>query len=326
MNTYLIVSETNYHTSLKLKELTSNIDNVITFNMNENTIDDVLSEASYFSMFDDKKCIIVKNSKIFQSSKKEDSKKIKEDIDKLLNYLNNENKNTILIFISNKNVDTRKKIYNILNSNNNVFIYNSMTKTDMKNELNKIVLNNNYKIDDNTLWYIINNSLSNFDICINELNKIFLYYNKPTYIKYDDVINLTSSYIEDNNFKLVESIISRDLNTSLKLLQDLRILKVEPSMILSLLYREFKLMLSIIIYENNHISYKDILSNLKIQEWQYNKIKNNIRLYNIKEIKEEIVKLSVLDYKLKSGLLNKDVVLIDYIMELNSLPIKIDII
>ena len=317
MNTYLIVSETIYHVNECLKKLTNNIDNIVTFNMDENTIDEILSEASYYSMFDDQKCIIVKNAKIFSSGKSSDSKKAKEDSDKLIKYLSNENKNTKLIFICNK-VDSKKKIYTILKENNNIYSYPSMTKTEMKNELNKIVINNKYKIDDNSLWYIINASLGNFDICINELNKIFIYYSNSCYIKYEDVINLVSVSIEDNNFKLVDSIINRDLDNSLKYIKDLKILKVEPNIILSLLYREFKLMLYVSTYEKNRVNYKEILSDLKIQEWQYNKIKSNMRLYSTKEIKEEIINLSKIDYKLKSGLIDKSVVLIDYVIELCS--------
>ena len=318
MNTYLIVSETIYNINKTLKELTENIPNIVTFNMDENTIDEVLQEASYFSMFDDKKCVIVKNAKIFGTTKSSDSSKSKEDSNKLLKYLENENTNTKLIFIYNGKCDSKKKIYNIIKEAGNLYFFNNMTKTDMKNELLKIANNNKYKVEDKSLWYIINNTLGNFDLCINELNKIMLFYNKPCEIKYEDVLNLTSRGIEDNNFKLVDSIINRDLENSLKLLNDAKILKVEPNIILSLIYREFKLMLSILLYENNNYNHYDVLKELKLAEWQYEKIKNNIRIYNIREIKEEIVKLSKIDYKCKSGLMNKDVMLINYILDLCS--------
>ncbi|MBQ8902274.1 MAG: DNA polymerase III subunit delta [Bacilli bacterium] len=316
MNTYLIVSETIYNIEEKLKELKNGIDNIITFNMDENTIDEILEEASYFSMFDDKKCVVVKNAKIFGSSKSSDTNKAKEDINKLLKYLDEENKNTKLIFIYNGKADSKKKIYNLLKNNGNVFSFPSMTKTDMKNELNKIVTNNGYKIDDTSLWYIINNTLGNFDLAINEIKKIMIYYSNPTTIKYEDVVGLTSKTLEDNNFKLIDSIISRNLEDSLKLLNEAKILKVEPNVILSLLYREFRLMLSVLLYEKNKYSHDEVLSNLRLQEWQYSKVKNNLRIYNEREIKEEIVKLSNIDYKLKSGLVNRDTVLISYIMDL----------
>lgn len=318
MNTYLIVSETVYNTENKLKELKQGIDNIITFNMEVNTMTEVLEEASYFSMFDDKKCIIVKNAKIFGSSKSSDSNKNKEDAEKLLKYLEHENENTKLIFIYNGKVDTKKKIYSLLNNNGNVFSYKSLTKTDMKYELGKVFNNNGYKIEDTSLWYIINNTLGNFDLAINEANKIMLYYNKPTNVKYEDVVALTAKSIEDNNFKLVASIISKDLESSLKHLKEAKILKIEPNMILSLIYREFRLMYSIYLYEKNNYDHNDILHILNLADWQYNKIKNNLRTYNIREIKEELVKLSKIDYKLKSGLINKDVVLIDYVIDLCS--------
>jgi len=316
MNTYLIVSETNYNTLEKLKELKNGIDNIITFNMDENSIDEILQEASYFSMFDDLKCVIVKNAKIFGSSKSSDTNKSKEDANKLLKYLENENKNTKLIFIYNGKADSKKKIYNIIKDNGNLYSYASMTKTDMKNELSKIVIKNGYKIDDSSLWFIINNSLGNFDLAVNEINKILIYYSNPCTIKHEDVVALTSKTLEDNNFKLVEFIINRDLENSIKALNEAKILKVEPNVILSLIYREFRLMLSVLLYESNKCNYSDILKNLKLADWQYNKVKSNLRNYNIREIKEEIVKLSSLDYKLKSGLINKDVILINYIMDL----------
>jgi len=318
MNTYLIVSETIYNIEKKLKELKNGIDNIVSFNMDENTLDEILQEASYFSMFDDLKCVVVKNAKIFGSGKNSDSNKAKDDANKLLKYLENENKNTRLIFIYNGKADSKKKIYNIIKDNGNLFSYNTMTKTDMKNELSKIITSKGYKIDDSSLWYIINNSLGNFDLAFNEINKIMIYYSNPTTIKYEDVLALTSKTIEDNNFKLVDFIINRDLENSLKALNEAKILKVEPNIILSLIYREFRLMLSVLLYEKNRYSYSDVLKNLKLADWQYNKIKNNLRGYNIRELQEEIVKLSNLDYKCKSGIINKDVMLISYILDLCS--------
>ena len=320
MNAYLIVSETIYNIENKLKELKDGIENIITFIMDDNTIDEVLQEASYFSMFEDKKCIVVKNAKMFATNKNKDTNKSKEDSDKLLKYLEQENPNTNtkLVFILNGKADSKKKIYNVIKDNNNLFLYPNLTKTEMKNELSKILSKDGYKIDDASLWYIINNSLGNFDLAVNEINKIKIYYGKPCLIKYEDVIGLTSKTIEDNNFKLVDFIINRDLENSLKYLQEAKILKVEPNIILSLIYREFRLMLSVMLYEKNKVTYSEILKNLRLADWQYNKIKNNLNIYNMREIKEEIVKLSNIDYKCKSGLINKDVMLTEYILDLCS--------
>ncbi len=312
MKTYLLVSETNYFIKEKLKELTNNITNIITFNLEFNTLDEVLEEASYFSMFNDEKCLIVKNATFFSAKKKETNKN-KEDTDKLIEYLNNPNPCVTLIFITDS-IDSKKKVCNILKDN--TFIYPKLKRTYMKNELQKIVNQKGYKIDDNSLWYIINNSLGNFDIAINEINKIFMYYNKKGNIEYFDVMKLTSKTYEENNFKLVDSIIARDLDLSLQYLDEAKTMGIEPNVIISLLYREFKLMLSTLLYENKHINQNEILSNLKLAPWQYEKVRNNLRNYKIWEIKDEIKYLSNIDYEIKSGLINIDIILIKYIYHL----------
>ncbi len=315
MNTYLIVSETIYHTNEFLKKIKGNINNCISFNMDECSIDEILTEASYMSLFDEDKCLIVRNAKFLGTTKDADSKKNKEISDKVLKYLEHENMHTKLIFILNGKVDSKKKIYKLIKDNNNLFISNSLTKTEMKNELVKICEDNKYRISDKSLWYIINNSLGNFDLAYNELIKIMTYYSKPCTIKDEDVLKLTSKTIEENNFKLVDSIINEDLDIALKLLVESKILKVEPTIIISLLYREYKLMLATLLYEKNKAPRSDILSNLKLTDWMLDKVHNNLRKHSMEEIKEAIIKLSKLDYQLKSGEINKDVALIAYIMD-----------
>ncbi len=316
MNTFLIVSETIYQMDKTLESLKNGITNVITFNLNENTLDDVLTEASYFSMFDERKCIIAKNANFFASTKGTETKKTKEQIDKLLKYLENENKNTRIIFTLLGSADSKKSIYKKFEENNTLYTFKKMTKTDMKNELSKIVNEKGYKIDDKSLWYIINNSLNNFDLSYNELNKIMLYYGKKSNILYEDVIKLTSKSLENNNFKLVDSIMSRNLEEALKFLDEMKVFKVEPSAIISLLGREFKLMLSSTLYEENKYSYQSILKELHLAEWQFQKVINNKRNFTKKEMEQELIKISDLDYKLKSGLIDKDIVLITYILDL----------
>ena len=317
MNTFLLVSETNYFIENKLEELKDGIDNIVTFNMDINTINEVLEEASYASMFNDNKCIIVKNTKNFSASKSGDTNKSKDDNQKILNYLANENPHTRLIFISKNGIDNKKKIVNIFKENNNLFIYPNIKKTEIKNELKKIAESKKFQVDDQSLWHIVNSSLGDLDLAVNELNKIMNYYEKPTKILYQDVYNLTAKTLKDNNFKLVDAIISRDLDSTFIALEEAKRLKIEPYSILNLLYREYKLMLSTILLEENKYLEKDILKELKLADWQFKKVKNNLYNYSKEEIKNIIIKLSDLDYQIKSGLIDKDVVLINFILNLN---------
>ena len=82
-----------------------------TLDFNITTIEDIIEEASYFSLFDEKKYLVVKNATIFSSKgTKESSDKTTKKDDLLLNYLNEPNDNTILIFTLYGKADSKKKI------------------------------------------------------------------------------------------------------------------------------------------------------------------------------------------------------------------------
>ena len=86
-------------------------------NLNNAKLDDVIEEASYFSLFDEAKYMVVKNANVFMASKRKkkdeedtDDAKISKKDEKLLQYLENPNTNTILIFTVYGKVDSKKKI------------------------------------------------------------------------------------------------------------------------------------------------------------------------------------------------------------------------
>src|SRR5690625_3311254 len=70
-----------------------------TFDLNTVLLDEVLEEAAYFSLFDEKKYMVVKNANIFGSSKRKsvDEENVSKKDEKLLKYLEDPNYNTILI-------------------------------------------------------------------------------------------------------------------------------------------------------------------------------------------------------------------------------------
>ena len=68
-----------------------------TYNLDEMEIDDVLNDASYYTLFDDKNYMVVKNVTNFSANKKGKESSNKDDY--LLNYLNEPNDNTVLILV-----------------------------------------------------------------------------------------------------------------------------------------------------------------------------------------------------------------------------------
>ena len=176
---------------------------------------------------------------------------------------------------------------------------------EIENRVEKYFGKEGYKIDKDTVKYIVANSLNNYDLVMNEVEKIILYYNHPSYIKKSDVENIVSKSMNTNNFLFVDAIIDGDLEKSLALLKDLKTMKVEPTILISLIARDIRIMLNIKkLLEENKREY-EILNELKLMDWQLEKYLKKAFPYKIKELEEWLVKLTELDLKIKSGKLEK---------------------
>lgn len=321
-NVYLICSNSYYLLEDELKNILK--DNPYTsFDLNAVELDDVLEEAAYFSLFDDKKYMVVKNASIFGASKRKtkeedngDEEKVSKKDEKLLQYLNAPNDNTVLIFVYNGKADTKKKICKIIKDRYRFIQIDDLKPKDIQLRIEKSLKNDGYKVDSNTSYYIVSNALNNYDLAMNEIEKIKLYYGKGCTIKYDDVINIVSKNIEDNNFKFIDTVISRDIKESFKLFDDLMIQKVEPIMLMSMLAKEIRNMLLAKKMLNNK-SKKEIMEVLGLRfDFQVDKLINNCYSFKEKQLEEYLVLLSDLDYKIKRGKISNKLALELFIMNL----------
>lgn len=278
------------------------------FNLNNCTLNDILMEASYFRIDDSIRYMVVSNANIFGSDNVSE-----EDINALINYINKDYQDTCIIFTTDKEIDKRKKLVKEI-IKRDCLISKELDKNEIINILTNYVKSYDYSVDYNTLSYIMNNSYNNIDIMFNELDKVMMYYSFPTSIKLDDVKIIMGSKIEDNNFHFVDSVIKKDLKVSMKMLNDLKKNKVEVTSLIILLAREYRLMYYVKeLY--NKLNKREIMSYLSIVEWQFNKLYNNSLNYTKEELLKNLVSLSDIDVKIKTGIFDKDTAIYPFLLE-----------
>src|SRR5574344_645989 len=138
-----------------------------------------------------------------------------------------------------------------------------------------------------------------------ELEKLNLYYKSGDEITRDALENIIARYMEDNKFKFVDAVINNDYQTSLNILNDFKIQKIEPIVLLSLLVREYRLMLiSKDLYQGGYSNNK-IGTELGLQDWQVEKIIRNAYNLSIEYLEDKLVSFTDLDYQIKSGKVDK---------------------
>ena len=309
MNIYLISNESYRLITKEIKKITKD-NKYETFNLNKSSIKEILEEASYFSLDDNKKYLVVTNADIFGSDKLDDS-----ITDSLIKYFNNPNENTVIIFTTQKPIDSRKKIVKELKSKYKVITTPKMDKKTINSLLTNYVKENDFTIDWETVNYIINNSYNNLDIMFNEIDKIMLYYNFPCRIKYQDVVSIVGTELDNNNFHFVEAVVSKKLDVALKTLNSLKVYKVDATVLTILLAREYRLMYYVKKMYQNKSSLSDICEYLNLADWQVNKLYNNGVHYSENELLKNLVDLCNIDMNIKKGLWDKDTALYGFLLD-----------
>lgn len=308
---YLIYGESYRLIDEEIAKIVGKETNVITMDLSVFSLEDVIREATYVSMFQEKKFLIVRNAVLFSSGKAKE-----EEIELLLKYIENPVSLTTILFTLYEKVDARKKIYKEFAKKYKVISVSGISLQDLMSKARDYCFKNKYKIDNVTLQYILNACGNHYDLVYNELNKIFLYYNEPQTIQLEDVKEIVSNTLVDNNFKFVEAVVNKNPKLALKILEDLYTLKVDPIALMMLLAREYRLLLSVMLLMENGRRKNDIGKELGLQDWQLTKIEKESVNYYEEDLRQYLKKLSVMDYKIKSGNGDKFLELKNFLLEI----------
>jgi DNA polymerase-3 subunit delta len=304
---YLICGNTNYLINEELQKIIKN-DNVIKINYEESSISQIIEEANYFSLDSNLKYIIVKNCSIFDS--KDD-----DDIDLLYKYLDNPNANSVIIFIS-SNIDSRKKIVKRIKES---FKFIEISKIDYKNiydYINNYLKKYKYSIDYKASGYLVTNYGINLDLIINELDKLMLYLPKPSSITVSDCEKVVSRLLDNNTFHFVDACLNRNIEKAFKVYKDLKVYKIDESMLFILLYKEYKKTYLVKKYVRMHYDSKEIVKLLGIQPWQLEKTYNVSENYSEKDLQSIIKNLGVIDERFKKGIIDRETAMYNLILNL----------
>lgn len=307
---YLIYGDSFRLIEDEIAKIVKDETNVITLDYGTSSLNDILTEASYVSMFQEKKFLIVKNASFFTSAKDKE-----DDINLLLSYMENPISLTTIIFVVYDKIDMRKKITKEFSAKYKIISLGNLSKNDLMTKTRDLVFKNKYKISNDALEYIIDCCQNNYDFIYNEVHKVFLFYMEPQEIKLEDVKHIISKTMIDNNFKFVEAVINKDIKKTLVILDDLMVLKVDAIALIMLLAREYRLMLSVKTLMSVGYPKKSICKELALQDWQVDKLSKNCTNYYDETLEENLKKLANIDFLIKSGSGDKDLELKKFLLD-----------
>ena len=297
---YLLYGTNDFAIQKEIEKITKDFDkmNISKYDLTEDDIKDVISDAETFSMFADSKVVIVENAAIFTSSGS-------GDLETLENYLAHINPNTILIFtVNEEKVDERKKITKKIKKDYKLISFN---QNETPNSLVRNLLND-YNITSSNINLLIDRVGTNPLILENEVNKIKLYKDDKTVTK-EDIINLTTKRPEIDIFKLIDDIVMKNKDEALEIYNEMLKVNEEPLKIVILLASQFRLMYQAKELAKKGYSEKNISEVLKVHPYRVKLALQKGKKYKAETLLNYLSVLADIDIAIKTGKTDKNLAL-----------------
>ncbi|WP_338980758.1 DNA polymerase III subunit delta [Spiroplasma endosymbiont of Lasioglossum malachurum] len=260
------------------------------YELQEDTIVNIINEIQIMSIFEENKVIVINDSSNLWQ------KYIKEK--KIVNALLNHNQKTMII-IKSLNVDF--KISREFQQFNIIKIKN-YTKSQLLLLINKVCNSFKINITQEATNFLLEYLPNDVSIILNELSKLRLIGKKITS---DIIIEVVPKYFETNIFKTVEYILKKDYNNFWRQYNYYNVINYDKIKLINILVYQLELIRDIKILVKQKKSNEDISNILNISKFQVKILEQylNINL-NINNI---LLKLYELDYNIKKGKFNKNI-------------------
>lgn len=295
---YLLYGTKEFQINEEIKKLSKNIQeiNISKYDLENDLLSTVIEDCETYSLFNEKKVVIVNNANIFTSSTSKDSEIIEK-------YLDHINENTILILtVINDKIDERKKITKLIKKNGIVKCFND--QLDIHGLIRNLL--KDYKIDYNSINTLIDRVGSNPLIIQNEINKIKIYKGENKNITEEDILNLTTKIIEIDIFKLIDYIVKGNKEKALEMYYEMLKMNEEPLKIIIMLANQFRIMYQAKELLKKGYTEKDIAGILKIHPYRVKLAIQNSRLYKSNVLLKKLDELADIDMGIKTGNINKN--------------------
>lgn len=302
-NIYLVYGDDEYLINHNINKIIKkhNDYNVIYYDLEHDLLDTLVDEANTLGLFG-KKLIVCKNAK-FLSRQQSNTE---QNIDNFMLYLDNINEDVIII-ITNETIDNAKKIVKKLKEVANVVVCNKLDNHQLYNMLIKKFNNEGYKIEDSAVKKIIDLTLSDMNLINSEINKLLMYKLDDKIITLNNVEEVVSEKLDDNIFELIDAVVDNNKNKIFSIYSKLiNNLNYEPTKILIMIANQFRLILKTKVMIQNNMSEKEIATILKIHPYRIKLANQKSKKIDMQTLKNYLLDLSEIDYKIKSGLANKN--------------------
>jgi DNA polymerase-3 subunit delta len=302
-NIYVLIGNDTYMIEEEKKKLISSygIDdfNISSYDFLTSEPLEIINEMMTISLFGEKRLVVINDADFLKSTYKKE-----HIVEKFIEYFNNENPDTVLLLVTNNDLDYRGKIGSILKSKAQIIKVSALEGNDLNTWINNKISSCGYKIDPTATQELISRCEGDLLQISNELEKLMLYHDDKD-ITYNSVKLLVSRNLEDNIFNLLNAFVANDKKTLFSIYEDFMTLNEDEMRIISAISNKLEEILLTKVLIKRRCSKEDIATYFKVKPGRAYYMMEAAKKISESTIESLVNRITELDYNIKSGKIDK---------------------
>lgn len=297
---YLLYGEEGYLVKLykdKLIEAITGGDPMNTMKYEGDKIDiiSLIDDINTAPFFADHRLILIENTNLFKKAN-----------DDLIEAIGNVPEQNVVVFVE-KEVDKRGKLFKQIKSKGYPCELNYLSESDLFNWTLKQINGQNKKINKDTLSLFLSKTDGDMYMVSNEIAKLVAYVGDREVIESSDVEVLCQAPVVGKIFDMTDAMSVKNKKKTMELYYDLIAAKEAPAYILTMLIRQFDLLLTTKELADRGYGVETISKEMKIHSFVIKKCFNQSKNFDGKTLKLAYKASVKMMEKIRSGLMDEKV-------------------
>ena len=267
--------------------------NVAVFNDIKTTAGQVIEAAETFPFMSEKRFILVKDCGFFSEGKKAES-------DLLADYIKNAPDTACIVF-SEEKADKRLKLYKAVEKNGAAEAFNGLKDTDLASMIEKKFAKNGIKAPKAVCVYMVRNAGNDAELLKSESDKLLAYLEDRKEVTTADVDAVCAKSSETRVFDLVDAMIAGKTERALEIYRNLLSLNESPFMVMSLITRQFRIILKCKSLAETGMGTDDIAKKIGTASFVARGALRQASSFSYDTLKKALNRCIETDYMIKSG-------------------------
>ena len=268
--------------------------------MDLDKLESAISDCKTMPFMSDKKVVVIKRPTFLEKGSSN------QNVLALIDYLDNPSDNTILIIdATNINIDESKEVSIMLRKKAEVSETRDLSEVEMRGWLKRQFGVMGVEIEENAVELFFEYVGTNLVQAKTEVEKLLNYIGDRKIINMRDVASCVSEEGETNVFALTKAITSKDKNKIMEIYYSLLKSGNDQMKLLNLIYRSLKDSYTCLMLMEQGMNQTSIANVLNISPGRTYYIMKDAKNFTIDSLRKMIKDIGDLDYKIKSGQIDK---------------------